>query len=442
MRLALHETKKTILIGAPIVAAQMIQMSMSFTDTTMAGNLSAKDLAAVAVGASLYGPALLFCMGVLMGVSPVVAHLHGEGKTKEVGRNVWSALWLSQLLALPSFFLIRNMEFVMKFFEIDAELIPLAQGYLDALSWGIFAALAYFGLRFFLEGLHITKPAMFFSLIGLAFNIVGNYVFMFGKLGFPAMGAVGTGWASALVHWVMLICIVLFTFRKSIDSKYQILKNIHLPNPKHQRELVGIGLPNGLSIGIEVSMFAIVALIIGSVGVKTVAAHQITINFASFTFMIPMGLSFATTARVGYAAGQNDLRKARLIGYIGLGLSTLIMSVSAVVMINWPGAIARIYTNDVDVIALSTSLFIYAGFFQISDGLQVGGFGALRGLKDTKIPMLVNIFSYWLVGLPSGYWFGVRKGLGAQGLWIGLIAGLSVAAVLHNWRFYILSGKR
>lgn len=433
------ETGKTIRIGAPIVAAQLLQMSMGFTDTLMAGNLSSDDLAAVAVGGSLLGPILLFCMGIMMGVSPIVAHLNGAGKQEEIGRNVWSAFWLSQLLAWPAFFLLRNMQFVMYRFDINPGLIPVAQGYLDAFAWGYPAMFAYFGLRFFHEGLAVTKPAMYFSMIGLLTNVLGNWVFMFGKFGFPALGAVGTGWASALVNWVMLGCMVSFTFRKRIDRQYNIRQNFHLPNPRYQKELVAIGLPNGTSICIEVMMFAVVALLMGSIGVKTVAAHQVTINFAALTFMIPLGLSFAATARVGFAAGKGDMRQARLAGLIGLGLSVLVMSITAVIMINWPDVIAGMYSNDDDVVALAAKLLFYAGVFQISDGMQVGGFGALRGLKDTRIPLVVNVISYWGVGLPSGYLLGMKMGYGAEGLWMGLIAGLSVAAILHNLRFHLLS---
>jgi len=214
----LDETNRTIRIGTPIVAAQLIQMSMGFTDTIMAGNLSARDLAAVAVGGSLFTPLFVFCMGALMGVNPVVAHLTGAGRTTEIGRNLWSAVWLSQFLAIPSMLILFNMEFVMNLFKIKAELIPLAQGYVSAVAIGFPAAFAYMALRFFHEGLTVTKPAMFFAVVGLAVNILGNYIFMYGKLGFPALGAVGTGWATALVHWVMLLCMVAFTFRKRIES--------------------------------------------------------------------------------------------------------------------------------------------------------------------------------------------------------------------------------
>lgn len=435
----LAETVRTIRIGSPIVAAQLLQMSMGLVDTIMAGNLSARDLAAVAVGGSLYGPVFFFVMGILMAINPIVAHLYGARENEQIGKNVWQVLWLSQLIALPVFFILRNMVIVMHLFEIRPEIIPITQGYLDAFSWGLPAAFGYFALRFFNEGLSITKPSMYFASMGLVVNIFGNYVFMYGHLGFPAMGAIGTGWATTLVHWIMFFAMLLFTFRRNNDQQFSIYKGLKLPRWHFQKEILGIGVPNGVSICIEVSMFAIVALIMGSLGVTTVAAHQITINFAAFTFMIPLGLSFASTARVGFATGKGDLEEARLFGYIGIGLSVLIMSVTAFLMITVPEAIVAMYTQDIEVKRIAVSLLVLAGIFQISDGLQVSGFGALRGLKDTKIPMMVNVIAYWIIGLPTGYYLGIIRQMGAEGLWIGLIAGLTVAAILHNVRFYRLT---
>ncbi len=438
----LPQTKKTIFVGAPIVAAQLLQMSMGFVDTVMAGKLGAAALAAVGVGGSLYAPVLLLIMGTLMSVNPIVAQLHGRGQKKRIGQNCWQVLWLAGTLSVPVFFVYRHMTSVMLLFGIKAEVIPVAQGYLEALSWGAPAIFGYFALRFFNEGLTITRPSMYFALIGLGVNIVANYVFMFGHWGVPAMGAVGTGWATTLVQWVMFTCMAAFTFRRSNEHRFSLYKGFALPRWQFQRELLSVGFPNGLSISIEVSIFAIVALVIGSLGVKIIAAHQVTINFAAFTFMMPLGLSFATSARVGFAIGKNDLSEARQVGFVGALLSLLVMSCTAFVMLVFPEAIVRIYTNDPEVRDIAVKLLMLAGIFQISDGLQVAGFGALRGLKDTRIPMLVNLLAYWFVGLPCGYILGIMRGSGAEGLWIGLIAGLSVAAVLHNLRFHKLTRPR
>ncbi len=436
------ESSRTIRIGMPVVAAQLVQMSMGFVDTIMAGHLSAKDLAAVAVGGSLYNPVVFFNVGILLAINPIVAQLHGAGKSETIGKNFWQALWLSQILMVPSFFILRNMHFIMELFHIKAEIVPVTQGYLNAFSWGVPALFAYFTLRFFNEGVSVTKPGMYFALIGSGMNILANYVFMYGHFGFPAMGAVGTGWATSLVWWIMLICMAGFTSRKRFCAQFKLFQALKPPRLSFQKEILRIGVPNGTSFCIEITMFATVALIIGSLGVETIAGHQIAINFAAFTFMIPLGLSIATTARVGFAVGKEELKEARFIGYVGIGVSVLVMSLTAILMFTVPEFIVGIYTQDAEVKVIAVKLLFLAAIFQISDGLQVSVTGALRGLKDTKIPMVVNIISYWVVGLPVGYLLGMNYNFGAEGLWIGLIVGLTVAAVLHNLRFYLLTNRR
>ncbi len=431
----LKESAKTIRIGAPIVAAQLIQMSMGFVDAVMAGNLNAKTLAAVAVGGSLFSPVFLFGMGVIMAVNPIIAHHHGAEENELIGKKIWQGMWLGLFLAIPVFFVLRNMIPVMNLFKVRPELIEVTQGYLNAFSFGVPAAFVYFALRFFNEGLSFTKPSMFIAKVGLLTNIVGNYVFMYGHLGFPAMGAVGIGYATATVQWVMLLCIIPFTFRKKFKHDFKMLEGFNWPNWPSIKEILRIGLPSGFSFSVEITMFAMVALIMGSLGIKIVAAHQVAINFAAFTFMIPLGISIATTARVGFAMGRGSLEDARLFGHIGVFISVAVMSCTAILMFTVPELIISLYTDDAEVKKIAVSLLFLAGIFQISDGLQVAAFGALRGLKDTKIPMIVNILAYWLVGFSTCYTLGIIMGMGAEGLWIGLIVGLSVAAVLHNWRF-------
>jgi MATE family multidrug resistance protein len=282
---------------------------------------------------------------------------------------------------------------------------------------------------------------MYFALVGSIANIFADYVFMFGHLGLPEMGAVGTGYATALVMWIMFLCMVLFSFRQEARREYNIITGLSWPTRTFLKETLRIGVPNGFSLGIEVTMFAVAALIIGSMGMNPVAAHQVTINVAALTFMVPLGLSFAISARVGFSVGQNDIAGARFIGHIGIGLSAFFMGIAAILMFTFPEQIIWIYTRDPAVTEIAVTLLFFAAVFQISDGLQVSGLGALRGLKDTKIPMIVNLIAYWIIGLPSGYLLGVYYGQGPAGLWIGLIIGLSVAAVLHNIRFNALTRR-
>ncbi|MEX0895054.1 MAG: MATE family efflux transporter [Balneolaceae bacterium] len=432
----LKEAGTTLKVGVPIILAQLLQMSMNFVDTVMAGRLSALDLAAVAVGSSILLPFLVFGLGTLMAVNPIVAQNYGSRRFEQIGSNARQTLWLSQIIAIPFFFIVRNLEFVMIWIGVTSEVIPVAAGYLDAISWGIFPVMAYGGLRYFNEGLSVSRPSMYVALIGTLANIPLNYVLMYGKMGFPQLGAVGTGYASAVVYLIMFVSIFAFTYGFKPYKRFDIFGKFRLPEKTHLWELVSIGIPIGVSVTMEVSMFAIVSLLMGSLGTIAVAAHQIAINFAAMTFMVPFGLSMAVTARVGQAAGKGKLGDARFKGFIGVAMCTIFMGFTAVMMILFPESIVAIYTQDAEVAAMAVQLLFMAAIFQISDGLQVGGFGALRGLKDTRIPMFVNIFSYLIVGLSLAYYLGIVREVGPIGLWTGLIVGLSIAAILHNIRFF------
>lgn len=409
---------------------------MNFVDTVMAGRLSALDLAAVAVGSSLLLPFLVFGLGTMMAVNPIVAQNYGSRRFHQIGSNARQMLWLSQIMAIPFFFIVRRLDFVMIWIGVTPEVIPLASGYLNAISWGIFPVMAYGGLRYFGEGMSVSRPGMFVALIGTLANIPLNYLLMYGKLGLPELGAVGTGYASAIVYLIMFLSILTFTWNFKPYRRFGIFEKWRLPEKERLKELVSIGIPIGVSSAMEVTMFAIVSLLMGTIGTIAVAAHQIAINVAAMVFMVPFGLSMAITARVGQAAGKGRTAEARFKGFVGVGICTLFMCMTAVLMILFPEQIISIYTTDQEVVTIAVQLIFMAAIFQISDGLQVGGFGALRGLKDTRIPMYVNIFAYLVVGLTLAWYLGMVRDGGPIGLWTGLIAGLTIAGILHNIRFW------
>lgn len=433
------EAATTLKIGLPVIIAQLLQMSMNFVDTVMAGNLSAEDLAAVAVGGAVFIPFMMLAAGILMAITPIVAQLVGGRNLKEIGVNVRQGLWLSLILAIPIFFLIRNLEFVMHFLEVTPSIIPIAQGYLNAISWGVFGISGFMALRFFNEGMSATRPAMYIALLGVFVNILANYIFMYGKLGIPELGAVGCGYASAIVGYVMFLGMLLFTMTHKPYERFDIFSSIRKPEWGYLKEILKVGIPIGLSSTMEVTMFALISLLMGSLSAIAVAGHQVAINFSAMTFMVPFGLSTAITTRVGNAIGKGKILEARQRGYVGITMATSFMSLMAVLMYLFPDVITGIYTQDPEVQKVAISLLYMAAIFQISDGLQVSGYGALRGLKDTTVPMIVNFIAYWVVGLPLGYYLGITRNIGPQGLWMGLIAGLTIAAILHNIRFYLLT---
>lgn len=329
----------------------------------------------------------------------------------------------------------------MPWLDIDATIIPITQGYLQAIAWGMPAFCVYLALRFVSEGIGHTRPIMYIQLVALLANAVGNYILMFGKLGAPAMGAVGAGWSSAIV--LCLDAVLMFLYAR-FQPRYHALNLFGTPARPHMEEigeLLRLGAPIALTITMEVGLFTAVSLLMGSLGITAVAAHQIALNYTALTFMVPLGISMAITIRVGHAMGARDATAARLSGIVGMGMAVASMLLSAIVILLIPEKIVLLYTTETTVAKLAVSLLHVAALFQVSDGLQVSAVGALRGLKDTRVPMLITFFAYWIVGLPLAYLLGINRALGPQGLWIGLIFGLTVAALLLSLRFRMITRR-
>lgn len=435
------EVRALLRLAGPLIANNLALAGMNFADTVMAGRLSARDLAAVAVGSSVWIMVFLFGLGVLMAMSPTAAQCYGGGEDRRIGAYSRQALWMGGGLAAVLMLALLNAGRLLTAIGIDPAIVPLTVGYIEAIAWGLPAIYAYLALRFTSEGIGWTRPIMYIALLGLVTNVAGNYVLMYGKLGFPAMGAVGCGLASAISMWAMLAAMVMYMLRTPRYRPFAIFARFELPNPPMLRELLALGLPIGVSVVAEAGLFTAVALLMGTLGATVVAAHQIAINYAATMFMIPLGLHSATTIRVGHALGRGQHAYARFLGFTGIGVCACVMAVSAVLMLIFKDAIVGLYTVDSEVAGIAVSLLFVAAIFQISDGLQVGAAGALRGFKDTRVPMLLNFTSYWLVGFPLAWYLGIGLGLGPQAVWIGLVAGLTVAAILLTWRFALVSAR-
>lgn len=430
----LTEARRIAALGLPLVVNNLVQVAMQVTDTIMAGRLSAVDLAAVAVGGAVWTPAFIFGLGVLMALTPTVAHLHGAGAHAEIGRWVRQGLWLALFLSLPVGLVVLNADRVMHAVGVDAALVPTATGYSRAMAAGMLPMYVFLALRFFSEGTSETRPLMYISLVALPLNVFGNWLFMYGPGPFPALGAVGAGVSSALVMWAML-AMMLYNVRRRYYRQFQPFARFDAPDAKALGALLWLGVPIGVTIFMEVSLFGATTLLMGRLGTEIAAGHQIAVNFASVMFMIPMGFSFAISVRVGQCLGRGDLAAARETGMIGIALCAAIMAVSAVGMLMFRGAIASFYTDAPAVIAVAGSLLVMAAWFQLSDGVQVAAAGVLRGFKDTRASMVLTTIAYWGIGFPLAYWLGIVRGHGAQAVWLGLIAGLTAAAALLFWRF-------
>ena len=423
-------------LGAPLIGAQLAQISINFVDTVMAGHLGAVDLAAVSIGGVIFYPVMVIGLGMCMSVSPSVAQLCGAGRRAEVAGVVRQGLWMALALACMSYIAIRSGRPLLEYFQVNPRVVPLGVRYLDALSWGMPALVLYNVLRSYCEGMGRSGPILAISLVALPVNIVGNYALAFGAWGFPKLGCEGLGYASALSMWVMFGGLAAFVAWHPDLARDRVFRKWEWPRPREIGHLAWVGGPIGVSLFFECTLFSVVALILGKLGPEILSANQIALNLASVTFMVPLGLAMAVTVRVGRAVGAGNPVAARRAGLAGNALCVGFMSCAALVMLVFPDALTRLYSNDPRVLVVARQLLFCAAIFQVFDGLQVSGAGALRGLKDTRAPMLITVVAYWCVGVPTGYYLGVVRDWGPQGLWYGLIGSLVAAASLLNARFY------
>ncbi len=439
----LSEVHRTLQLALPVIIGQVGVFSMNFIDTVMAGRLPERDLAlaGLGTGGAIWSAMMMLVIGSMLAVQPTVAHLDGAGRRIEAGEQTRQALYVALAWSVPFTLVLFNSGTLMHALGVDPQIIPVAEGYLRALVWGVPAICLVFLLRFFSEGGGHTRPTMLYGLMGAALNIPLNYVLMFGKLGFPAMGTVGCGYATSIVIWLQLLMLIVYV-RK--HHHYRGFKLFRLPEPpdfKTISELLKLGLPIGVTIFVEGSLFVAAALLIARLGPVPSAAHLISINYAALMFMVPLGLASAVTIRIGNALGRGDPVAAQYAGGIGLGIAVAFASLSAAFIFLFPELIVAMYTDAPAVTSMAVSLLFFAAIFQLSDGVQICAAGCLRGYKDTRVPMIINILAYWLVGLTLGYYLTFGAGLGPSGMWIGMIGGLTVAAILLTSRFVSTSRR-
>lgn len=433
-RLNWIEFKILMRLSLPLILAQLAQSSMGFVDTLMAGRVGATDLAAVAVGSSIWFPVFILLLGILNALTPSVSHAYGQKDNAAIRALIPQGLYLGIGLGLGAALLLRSCYPLLTLLEVEESIVPLIMAYLKAVSWGFPAIGVCFALRYCIEGLSVTRPSMFISFVGLLVNILVNYILVFGKLGFPAMGGVGCGIATAATMWVMMGG-MLIIFQRGRLFRYLELGSFRArPNGEILTYLLRLGIPIGVGMFIECSIFAVIALLLSRFGAQTVAAHQIAISFTGMVFMIPLSIASAIAVRVSYNHGRNHPQHTRRSVRVGLATTTAIALLSCTLIAAGAEPLTRMYTPDSALAGAAAILLLLAALFQIPDALQVSCAGALRGFKDTRTPMLLQIVSYWGIGLPCGCFLGLHLELAARGFWIGLICGLSAAAVLLGVR--------
>jgi MATE family multidrug resistance protein len=432
-----REMRVSFALALPLVLGQAASMAMNIIDTFLAGRHGPLTLAAVGVGSAVWSVVILVSIGVLMAVPPTVSQLNGAGRRAEIGPVFRQALWLALALGLGLVLVVRGGALLLGPMGIAADARPEAQAFLRSISWGAPALALYFCLRNLSEGIAWTRPSMIFGIGGLFLLAPLGWGLMFGA----GMGAAGLGYAVATTLWCQAAALAVYLFRSPRFADLGLFARFDPPRREPIWALLKLGLPMGFSVFMEGGLFVATALVIGGLGTTQIAAHQIAILVASLCFMMPLGVAMATTVRVGHAVGAEDASAVRWSAAAGYGLAMIAQTLSALVLVVGAGWLATLFTHDPAVIALATLLMGYAAVFQYPDGLQALSAGALRGLKDTFVPMLITLVAYWAVGFSIGYWLGVVRGQGAPGLWTGLILGLSAAATLLGWRFWRLARR-
>ncbi|SCW44123.1 multidrug resistance protein, MATE family [Paenibacillus tianmuensis] len=425
-----QKIRQLIVILLPILVTQLAMFAMNFFDTFMSGHVSAKDLAGVAIGTSIWIPVQTGLSGILLSVTPMVAQLAGAGRKEEIPFKVVQALYLAvgvaAVVLLAGAFALNP---ILENMNLEEPVRRIARLFLISIAFGILPMFLYTVLRCFIDALGHTKVTMFISLLSLPVNGVLNYVLIYGKMGLPALGGAGTGVASAISYWVIFLVALAVAARMQPFAAFGIFRKLYRVSLSVWKELLKMGVPIGFAILFETSIFAAVTLLMSNFNTVTIAAHQAAINFASFLYMIPMSIALSLTILVGFEAGAGRYKDARQYGYLGIGLAIGMSLLCAVVLWLFNEQVAGIYTREPDVLALTQHFLVYAIFFQLSDAIAAPIQGALRGYKDVNVTLIVALVSYWIVGLPVGYGLANYTDLGAYGYWIGLISGLALGAV-------------
>ncbi|MFJ2322444.1 MATE family efflux transporter [Pseudomonas sp. NPDC087817] len=432
---ALPEVRATALLALPLVVGHVCAGLIAFVDNLIAGNHGTDTLAAVTLGTALLWLPMLVPIGTLIALTASVARLSGADRLSEIGPIFRQALWLALSMGLLMFVFLSIAPVLLEPAGIAEEMIPGAQAFLHAVRWGSPALTLFFCMRYLCEGMHWMRPTMIFSFGGLLVLAPLGYVLTNGKLGFPELGAQGLGIASAIMMWLQALLFAGYLWYGKRLAHLQLFARFDPPCGAAIADLLRTGMPIGIAILMQGSLFIVTSLLIGRLGSTFLAAHQIAVNLAQLCFMIPVAVAEATTVRVGHALGRGDFKGVRQAAWAGCVIVLAAQSVSVLILLLGNEAIASLYSSDIAVTALASTLLLYAAALQFPDGLQMLSAGALRGLQDTRIPMWIAIFCYWGVGVPLGVGLAFGLEWGPQGIWSGLITALTLATVLMGSRF-------
>lgn len=424
------EFRSLLAIAGPVVLAEIGWMSMGLVDTLMVGPLGPAAIGATGMGSGVFTSVAIFGMGLMLGLDALVSQAHGARRPDECLRWFHHGLLLAVVVSPFVMGLTWAAFLTIDRWGLHPEIQALVGPYLRVIALGALPLLLYAACRRYLQGLHVVRPVMFALLSANLVNAGGNWVFVYGHLGMPALGVEGSAWATSLARLYMALCLIAairWEHRRRGAAHPRIAFAIDRARLRH---LVGLGAPAATQITLEVGVFALATALAARLDPVSSASHQIALNIASVVFMVPLGLASAAAVRVGHAVGARDAGRAVLAGWTALGTAAVVMIAMGLLLFLWPGPMLRAFTTDVRVLAIGGSLLAIAAAFQLFDGIQAVATGVLRGIGDTRTPMVTNMIGHWLVGLPVGYLLCFQSGWGVRGLWIGLSTGLIIVSIV------------
>ncbi|HEY7055982.1 MAG TPA: MATE family efflux transporter [Vicinamibacterales bacterium] len=431
-----RELRPMLALAAPVVMAELGWVTMGIVDTVMVGGLGADAIGAVGLASMLFLAVAIFAMGLLLGLDPLVAQAFGASRLDECHRWLVDGVWLCGLVAVPVIAGLLLLSASLDAWGLPAGVLRLTRPYLAILTWSLPPLLLYVAFRRYLQGLAIVRPVMVALVVANIVNAAANWVLIHGHLGAPAMGVRGSAWATLTARVFMALWLLLVVMKTDRETVPRLRETSLGFDAGRLRRLFALGLPAAGQAVLEVGVFAAATALAARVSADALAAHQIALNMAAFTFMVPFGLASAAAVRVGHAVGRRDARGVASAGWTAIGIGVGFMTAAAIVFLAVPGPLIRVFTKDPDVVRTGVALLFVAAVFQLFDGLQGVTTGVLRGLADTRTPMIWNLVGHWILGLPLGYVLCFTVGMGVVGLWWGLSAGLMVCgvALLVVWK--------
>jgi len=416
-------------LAVPVVLAELGWMAMGVVDTLMVGPLGPEAIGAVGIGSSLFTAVVIFAMGLLLGLDTLVSQAFGAGRLEDCHRWLLHGVAMSIAVALPAVLALFGIVVLLAHWGLDPAVLPLTQPYLRTLTWSVIPLLMYATFRRYLQGMHVVRPVMIALVAANITNAVMNWVLIYGHLGAPALGVRGSAWATVIARVAMAAYLLVVIVVRERGRRPGLFETPLAIDPAWMRRLVTLGFPAAAQISLEVGVFAAATALAGRLAPTALASHQIALNIAACAFMVPLGIASAGAVRVGHAIGRGDVTAAERAGWTALLFGTVFMACTALLFVSAPRVLIGAFTTDAGVLAIGSSLLLVAAVFQLFDGIQGVATGVLRGLGDTRTPMLWNLFAHWVIGLPLGYALCFGLGVGVVGLWWGLSSGLIICGV-------------